>query len=719
MNGGQPTRQQGFGLLYALLVVLLVGASVAVGMLLLRAPVPAAQIQNQEESLAWADQAVAAYAAAHSRLPCPSTTVDGEEDCSGGRAKGWLPLRTLVGASGPGPSLGPLRYMVYRGSGEATDLATAADRYLPQDAEDGDREFDGVHVNGLDLCRALANAARAGATAAAQVTDAAGNAVNVAYGIAAAGPLPGAAGRFDGRNQDDTARMESPARTAASDYDDRVRVRAFGALAQTLDCAFPSAWTPGAGALAPDPDSSAIAAMDTLSHAVDVADAAEEAQADNRSGTEIALGFAISAEVLDGVSVALAGVALASSITTLATATAALATATATCAASLGLAAPACALIPVYTSAIAVATTAVTLSGVALGLTAAALAGTSAALGMTSEAYNMAHEQPAAINPVDLSGAVTAACDGAAKLRTQADQDAASATQASTQASALATELDGWKANPSDKIDYDSYNRYDADGNLTYSLSAEERAALNVQLQAKLQAIYAEEEARLAYLQAQAQADSAKSTYDNAQNAIAYLVGTTIPAACNTGASNYSAAQCKATRDSLAALRDCDLDTDDDGRNDLDVQCAPTLYNQWQSRLAEAGTAKSAWETARDAEQALSVPNIVDYIPGCFNVVAGYCSALVIPDQREGDNRRTYARLAALYLQAAVVAADLQAQATTSEGKAQDAAQNCQDLRDLQLGGGQAGSYVGRWDGAGDIIEAADARGTVGEGETR
>lgn len=718
MNRCSRASQQGFGLLYALLIVLIVGASVGVGLLLLRAPTPAAQAQNQEEVLAWADQAVAAFAAAHSRLPCPAATADGPEDCSAARAKGWLPLRTLVGASGPGQSSASLRYMVYRGADASTDLAVAADRYIPQDSEQDDRVFSGTHVNGLDLCKALANAARAGhAPGAAQVTDAAGTAMNVAYGIAAAGPMPGAAGRFDGRNQDDTARMESPARAAGSDYDDRVRVRAFGALAQTLDCAFPSAWTPGAGALAIDPDSSAIAAMDTLSNAVDVADAAADAQDDNRAGTKSALGFAISAEVLDGVSVALAGAALASSITTLATATALLASTTAACAASLGLAAPACALIPVYTTAIAVATTAVTLSGVALGLTAAALVGTSVALGLTTQAYNMAHESAAAVNPVDLTSTVEAACKGAEDLQTQAAQDATAASDAEANAQSLGGELQDWSRNPSDKIDYDSYNRYDADGNVVYSLSDEEKAALNAELQAKLQAIYAEEQAYLAHQQAQAQADSAKSTYDNAQNAVGYLINTTIPASCNTGAANYSPAQCEAARDSLAALRDCDLDSDDDGSADLSVQCVPELYNQWQSRLGEAGTARTAWETARDHERALPAPNIVDYIPGCANIIDGHCSALVIPDQREGDNRRTYARIVSLYLQAAVNATALRAQATDSAAKAQDAAQNCQDLRELQLSGGQPGSYVGRWDGAGDIIEAADARGAVGEGE--
>jgi hypothetical protein len=717
MNAAGSVRaaQTGFGLLYALLIVLAVGASVAIGMLLLRAPTPAAQVQNQEETLAWADQAVSAFAAAHSRLPCPAASADGEEDCGNGHAKGWLPLRTLVGASGPGQTLGPLRYMVYRGGDDATDLARASDHYIPQDAEGESREFDAAHINGLDLCRKLSSAARAGYSAsAAHVADTAGTPYNVAYGIASAGPMPGDAGRFDGSNQDDTPSMESPSRDWSSGYDDRVRVRAFGALAQTQDCAFPLDWTAGSTDTGSDPDSSAIAAMDTLSNAVAVAEAAKDAQDDNASGTEISLGFAISAEVFDGVSVALAGVALTSSITTVAMASSLLASAITTCAVSLGLS-PSCALIPIYTSAVAVGITAIALSGVALGLSAGALVGTTAALGLTIQAYDMAHREPASPDLVDISGAADAACTAAKDLQDLADDDAQAADDARQTADALESELDGWKQNPSDKIDYDSYNQYDAEGNLVHSLSDEEKAALHAQLQAKLEAIYAEEEAYQAYSLATSAADSAEGTYNNTLDSIAYLQNTTIPRACDTSATDYTASKCQAARDSLGALRDCDKDTDNDGIDDIDVQCAPGLYNQWQSQLGDANTLQATWQAALDSAQALPAPNMINYIPGCPPLGVGYCSALLVPGQDESDTRRTYARIVVLSLQAQSNASSLAQQAADSAQQAQDAAQNCQDLRNLQLDTGDGGTYVERWDGAAAIIEAADARGTVGE----
>ena len=59
------------------------------------------------------------------------------------------------------------------------------------------------------------------------------------------------------------------------------------------------------------------------------------------------------------------------------------------------------------------------------------------------------------------------ACDAADKLSGQADEDGKAAADAQTEKQTLAAELDRWKKNPSDYIDYDSYKRYDAQGNLT------------------------------------------------------------------------------------------------------------------------------------------------------------------------------------------------------------------------------------------------------------
>src|SRR5690606_26081091 len=114
----------------------------------------------------WADEALAAFAIANARLPCPADTVYGEENCSSGRAKGWLPARTLLGASGNGMPLGPVAYMVYRGDDtNHLDLAATDNVYQPPLIDGSAREIitkdeDGnetsrrlfAAINGLDLC---------------------------------------------------------------------------------------------------------------------------------------------------------------------------------------------------------------------------------------------------------------------------------------------------------------------------------------------------------------------------------------------------------------------------------------------------------------------------------------------------------------------------------------------------------------------------------------
>ena len=92
-----PSR--GFGLVQALVLLLLVSSALVAGVVLLQSRRSAEQTRTQEDSLRWAEEAVTSFAASTSRLPCPATTLDGEEDCSVSRDSGWLPLRTLAGAT--------------------------------------------------------------------------------------------------------------------------------------------------------------------------------------------------------------------------------------------------------------------------------------------------------------------------------------------------------------------------------------------------------------------------------------------------------------------------------------------------------------------------------------------------------------------------------------------------------------------------------------------
>ena len=247
-----PARRgmAGFGVVQAALALMLVAAVLGAGALVLQAKRTPAQASGQEQALRWADEAVAAFASANARLPCPSTTVHGTEDCSSDRQQGWLPLRSLVGASGIAPQIGPMAYMVYRGEEAAhLDLTNPGNAWQPRltdgtirsiamtdDAGASTSRVFGS-VNGLDLCRALELADAAAPDASrARITEPGGAPRNVAYGIAAAGPQAGTGTRLDNANAGTNASMAAPSQSWNADYDDRVRIRTFDGMAQTLGC---------------------------------------------------------------------------------------------------------------------------------------------------------------------------------------------------------------------------------------------------------------------------------------------------------------------------------------------------------------------------------------------------------------------------------------------------------------------------------------------------
>ncbi|MET0328479.1 MAG: hypothetical protein ABW163_06890, partial [Luteimonas sp.] len=245
-----PARRHmaGFGIVQAALALMLVAGVLGAGALVLQAKRAPAQASGQEQALRWADEAVAAFASAHARLPCPSTTVHGIEDCGSAREQGWLPLRSLVGASGLAPQIGPMAYIVYRGDAAAhLDLTNPGNAWQPRLTDGSIRSITTTDsagdstsrafasVNGLDLCRALELAdAAAPDPARARVSQSGGAPRNVAYGIAAAGPLADAGSRMDNANAGTNASMAAPSQHWNADYDDRVRVRSFDGMAHTL-----------------------------------------------------------------------------------------------------------------------------------------------------------------------------------------------------------------------------------------------------------------------------------------------------------------------------------------------------------------------------------------------------------------------------------------------------------------------------------------------------
>ncbi|MGW8127691.1 MAG: hypothetical protein ACWGG5_04955 [Stenotrophomonas sp.] len=410
-----PTAtQSGFGLLQVMLILLLVGSALAAGAVLWQSKRAPAQAVAQEQALRWADEAIAAFAAANARLPCPADTADGEENCASGNAKGWLPARTLLGASGNGMRFGPVAYMVYRGDAAAhLDLTAPGNTYQPPLTDGSVREIisrdeDGketgrrgfVAINGLDLCRTLELAQvqphdplRAGST---------GVPWNVAYGIAAAGPQSGAS-RLDDANAAGGAQMAAPWQEWDGGYDDRVRVRTFDGAGQMLGCRLLGGTAPaplarayatplglpGAAAATATPYNVSLAGMDVLAAAVTLHDALGELQASNIDATESAVQGAVAAQISVIFKLVATAVSLSDNITTLITSSVSLVRSIVTCIASLGTT---CAEVPVKTAAVVTSIVGLGTKGVTLAAKAASLPLVTAALAATIKARDLAQE---------------------------------------------------------------------------------------------------------------------------------------------------------------------------------------------------------------------------------------------------------------------------------------------------------------------------------------
>lgn len=406
-------RQRGFGLVQVMLILVLVGGALAAGAMLLQSKRPVQQAVTQEQTLRWADEAVAAFAASNARLPCPSPTVHGEEDCTGVNAQGWLPLRTLLGASGTGPQIGPVAYMVYRGGESAhLDLTRPGNAYQPPLIDGSPREIitkdkDGKEtgrrrfaaVNGLDLCRSLELAEAAGLDSAlARITNQAHVPRNVAYGIAAAGSHAGST-RLDDANAGAGQTMEAPWRQWDSGYDDRVRVRTFDRLGQALGCRLLAG---GSGPSSGTPYNVSLAGMDVLAAAVTLHDALAVLQTNNMDATEAALQGAIKAQVSLIFKLVTTAASLSDQITTLVTAAANLTRSIATCIASLGAM---CWEVPLKAAAVGTSIAGLGTKGVTLAAKAASLPFVALALDASVKARDLAKKNGPKAPPQDLDEA--------------------------------------------------------------------------------------------------------------------------------------------------------------------------------------------------------------------------------------------------------------------------------------------------------------------------
>jgi len=423
------------GLVQVMLILLLVAALTAAGFQILQSRAAPEASVGQEQALAWADQAVAAFAAANSRLPCPAAEPNGREDCALGLSKGYLPTGTLdtffdhnsssiIGASGIGRLPSPVLYAVYRASaaspavGDGIDLSLADSRYAPLHYDADKDEFeprpafdkgDYDAVNGLDFCAALGQAgALPYSSGRLNIPAASGASMNVAYGVAIAGPTPGRDGRFDDANSGNDVRLAAPGAAASADYDDRVRVRTFDSLAQAAGCTLlsPMAAAKGRAAFY---DTVPVATTDQVASSADISDSIADTQENTRDSAQDAVDGGIQSVVFGSIGVALNGAGVAAAGIDLGEAIGLLTQNVVRCVATLGAE---CWRVAFSTAAVVSQAIALASNITALGLSIGALADSGSALAQAKTALALANS---AINadPNDLASVIEQACRAA------------------------------------------------------------------------------------------------------------------------------------------------------------------------------------------------------------------------------------------------------------------------------------------------------------------
>lgn len=233
------TSQSGFSLLELAVVLVVLGV---VTVLLVRFLGTAARERHEfasAELLARADSALLAFAMINSRLPCPDSDGNGDEDCGSGEQVGRLPYKT-VGL--PDANARKIRYGVLRhpdsSAQDDADLARSRDRYYPLHVGYNNiaSEIPLGTRNGLDLCWALRTAQDGPADPAylhvtrpqapTEILD------NIAYAVA----LPRGGDAFSGRQATDSAAFDSPRRPTAPDFHDRVLAVGLDQLWTRMHC---------------------------------------------------------------------------------------------------------------------------------------------------------------------------------------------------------------------------------------------------------------------------------------------------------------------------------------------------------------------------------------------------------------------------------------------------------------------------------------------------
>src|SRR5690606_38180071 len=117
--------------------------------------------------------------------------------------------------------------------------------------------------------------------------------------------------RFDQDNQSNAVAFEPPGTATASDYDDRVRVRSFQALAEASGCrVLSSTATPPAAPfpVASQPDMVPLAAVDLVGESVNISDTVSDLQESTLESAEDSVQSGEMAVAFGAIGITLTGV---------------------------------------------------------------------------------------------------------------------------------------------------------------------------------------------------------------------------------------------------------------------------------------------------------------------------------------------------------------------------------------------------------------------------
>jgi len=208
----------------------------------------------ERDLLGRAESALVSYVQAQYRLPCPATSDDGLEVCTGSANVGRLPWKTLGIADARARNI---RYGLYRNSKtdvwDDADLGVAKDRFralvATVDSPPTAKLTLLANVNALDFCTALNTATALPVNASllntievnTSGTDIANSRHNVAFTLALPGLLDadGDGDRFDGHQHTQAATspvFDAPSRPRSATYDDEVHAMSFTGLFGQLAC---------------------------------------------------------------------------------------------------------------------------------------------------------------------------------------------------------------------------------------------------------------------------------------------------------------------------------------------------------------------------------------------------------------------------------------------------------------------------------------------------